>query len=408
MFLPIMTFHNHRGEQIIRGIPQELIDRLSSMEGTTGHQLCPVHCSVTVIDGEELKYAAQEMCLEAGVQLLLHSLVTEVVVEDGVLKEVVVQNKSGRQPIRAKTFIDATGDGDVAARSQVPCNIGRPADGGCQPPTLMFRLGDVDIERFVADTEERRRSGSEDARRYDRRLDYGYDEYRQGKRFIFFGYNDVILRARSRGEFPVPQDGLIVVTLPRLGEVAVNMVKVPGTDATDAQSLTQAEIEGRRQIFIVHSFLKKYIPGFAQSYLSASAHQIGIRESRRIQGEYTLTVDDLAQNREFSDSIARGGYMVDVHHPAGRGGVKAVHFDAGYRIPYRSLIPLGVENLIVAGRCISTDCEAFGAIRVMATCMAIGQAAGTAAAVCIRTGATPRTVDIREVQSALVRDKAVI
>ena len=400
MFLPIMTFHDHLGHQIIQGIPQEFIDRIAALGGSAGHHLCACHCSVTCVDGETLKYVAQEMCLEAGVTLLLHSPVTETTVEDGCLRSVVVENKSGRQVIRGKVFIDATGDGDVAARAGAPYEMGRPEDGSLQPPTFMFRMGNVDMARFMADVLAR---GKGEAAH----VHYDYQAYLHGYQFIFFGCDDYVRQAQANGELPVPWT-FIFVTTPRLGEVAINMGKVPGTIGTDALSLTHAEIEGRRQMFTIVPFLQKYIPGFEGAHLIDSAHQIGIRESRRITGEYTLTGADLLHNPVFPDSIALGGYMIDLHSPAGIGNVAGDILEHGYHIPYRALVPLGVEHLLTAGRCISVDWTALGSTRVMAICMAIGQAAGTAAAVAVRQQTTPRLLDVAEVQRLLVRDKALI
>lgn len=402
MFLPVWPFHNRRGQQLIMGIPQEIIDRLAAIGGTNGHHMCSEHCSITVVDGEKLKYVAQEMCLEAGVQILFHSLVTDVVLEDGVLKSVAVANKSGRQIISGKVFIDATGDGDVAARAGVPYEKGRPEDGAMQPPTMMFRVGNVDMQAFM-------QAALATGKGESGHVNYDYREYLKGHQFVFFGRADIVQRAVAKGDLPLPWT-FIFVTTPRIGEVAINMGKVPGTDATDVWSLTHAEIEGRRQMFQIVPFVQKYMPGFEKSYLINSAHQIGIRESRRIKGEYTLTVDDLVHNKAFPDSVALGGYPIDVHSPAGIGNLAFddLTIEYGYHIPYRALVPLKVDNLLVAGRCISVEWVAFGSTRVMAICMAIGQAAGTAAAVCVRQKTTPRRVNVPQVQNALIKDKALI
>jgi hypothetical protein len=401
MYLPILTFHNLRGEQIIKGIPQELIQRLMDIGGTCGHQLCPTHSSTTIIDVEKFKYVAQEMCIESGVELLYHSFITDAVVVDGRVTGVVVENKSGRQTIHADVVVDCTGDADVAARSGATFETGRPQDGKVQPPTLMFRVGNVDMQAFMQDLVSR---GGRDSGH----VTCDFEAYRQGYHFVFFGYKDLVSQAREKGDFNVPWNQVLFITTPTLGEVAINMVKVPYTDSTDAASLTKAEIEGRRQMFTIAAFLKRYIPGFGHSHIVNSAHQIGIRESRRVKGAYTLTGDDLARVREFPDTIARGGYMVDLHSPDGIGGVEATFFEYGYSIPFRSLLPKSIEGLIVAGRCISTDWTAFGSIRVTAICMATGQAAGTAAAVCVQNKTLPRQVDIGRVQALLVQDQAVI
>ena len=187
----------------------------------------------------------------------------------------------------------------------------------------------------------------------------------------------------------------------------INTTRVFGKDPTELASLTEAEIEGRRQVYRVLGFLKRHVPGFAGAHLLSTGSQIGIRETRRIIGEYTLTGDDVLEARRFPDAVARGSYPVDIHDPSGRGwGVRFVKDGGSYDIPYRCLVPKEIENLLVAGRCISADHQAIGSTRVMAPCMAMGQAAGLAAALSVQARVTPRHLNIESLRRALLGQKA--
>ena len=389
--LPILGFLGQKGNQIIQGMPQKYIDRLKAVGGSSDHQYCPLHMSLTVVEPEAVKTVALEMLLEAGVDVTLHSMVAGVVREGTRISGIILQNKGGREVFRAKIYIDCTGDADVAYAAGVPTQKGNET-GGLQPPTLMFCLGGVDTEKL-------RHSIADHPKTY--MLDFIPNEYfDQNKQFIVVGLKELIKEAREAG-FDIKTERTIIITGLRPGEAWINMTRMAGVDGTDPRSLTAGEIEGRRQIPDIQRYLKEYVPGFENCYFTKTAPFLGIRETRRIVGHYTMDRDDILNRRHFDDAIAVASYPIDIHRPGDAGCTLEWSGDC-YDIPYRSLVPIGIDNLLVAGRCISTTHEAMAAIRVMATCMAMGEAAGRAAVIAVRKGVRPEDVNIRELQNELV------
>jgi hypothetical protein len=394
--LPIMTFHAFNGEQIIHGIAQEMIDRLVEMGGCTGHvEARGAHMpTYALVDAEAVKHVGLQMLLDAGVRVMLHSFVVDALVNDRAVTGIVVAGKSGLCIFTADRVVDCTGDADVAARAGAPFVKGRPWDGGMQAMSLNFRLGNVDLDRIVKHFGEGLIVGKKPGEAVERPI------RGQGT----FGPWDAEVEKEQL--FPDRNHHLWWNSF-REGEVNINTTRISGRDPTELASLTDAEIEGRRQVYRVIRFLKRYVPGFEKAHLISTGSQIGIRETRRIVGEYTLTGSDVLEARRFPDSIARGSYPVDIHDPSGKGwGVQFVKEGGDYDIPYRCLVPKEIENLLVAGRCISADHEAIGSTRVMAPCMAMGQAAGLAAALSIEQNVPPRRLDIGLLREALRRQKA--
>lgn len=367
---------------VVDGIPREIMDKMEEMGGiaindkmvsvgTTENR--PYKTSIS-FDPEIFKCVADEMIREAGASMLLHSLVVDAIVEGDRTEGVIVENVSGRHAISAKIVVDATGDGVVAARAGIPFEKGRKEDGLLQPMTLMFRMGNVPtpVDRDVI--------------------------------------RKMAMQAVEKGELPLfggPWIGLGSTV--RDGNVSVNMTRLWG-DATNVCDLTNASVLGRKHAAKFVDFLRRNMPKCASCYLIDTAAQIGIRETRRILGEYVLTREDIMQMREFHDVIARGCHPIDIHSPSHtvNQGLEWLKPGDSYGIPYQCLIPQKIENLIMAGRCISTTHEAHASIRVMGTCMAIGQAAGTAAALAIRENTTPRCLDVSIVQETLVKQKAIL
>jgi hypothetical protein len=389
--LPLLGFLSQKGEPIIAGLPQRFIDRLAAVNAASGHQRCPLHVSLTLVDPEAVKSVALEMLTERGVEIGFHSLVAGVVMDGDVLKGIIIEGKGGREAILGKVVIDCSGDGDVAFRSGVPCEKGDDR-GGMQPPTLMFCLAGVDTEKL-------RRSICSEPELYA--VDFIPNEYfGRNRKFIVVGLRGLIDKARKDG-LSIPTERTILITALRDGEVWVNMTRVKGVDGTDTRSLSHGEIEARRQIRDIRKYLTSYVPGFEKAYLTGTAPFLGIRESRRIVGQYVMTREDILSCRRFDDAIAVGSYPIDVHRPNDEDCTLEWCGDC-YDIPYRSLAPLGVRNLLVAGRCISTTHEAMAAIRVMPTCMAMGEAAGRAASLAVRRGVAPAEIDVGELQADLL------
>ena len=288
-------------------------------------------------------------------------------------------------------MIDCTGDADVAYRAGVPCEKGN-AKGGMQPPTLMFCLAGVDTDKL-------RLSIANQTRTY--LTDFIPAEYfGQNRQFIVVGLRELIAKARAERKLNIPNERTIIITGLREGEAWLNMTRVAGVDGTDARSLTMGEIESRRQIDDIFTYLKNYVPGFEKSYFTKTAPFLGIRETRRIVGHYVMTQEDVLSCRKFDDSIAVASYPIDIHRP-GDEGCTLIWCGDCYDIPYRSLLPTKVDNLLVAGQSISTTHEAMGAIRVMATCMAMGEAAGRAAKMAVRESVSPAKINVPKLRSEL-------
>ncbi len=388
--LPILGFLSQKGKPIITGLPQELIERLRARGAAGEHQPCPLHVSLTLVEPEAVKSAALEMLLERGVNLMLHRMFAGVVMDGDRLRGIITESKAGREALLARVIIDCTGDGDVAFRAGVPCEKG-DARGGMQPPTLMFCMAGVDTEKL-------RRSLANDPQTY--RADFIPAEYfGRNPQFIVVGLRQLIRKAQAAG-LSLPTERTILITGLRAGEVWVNMTRVKGVDGTDPQSLSAGEVEARRQIASIQRYLVEYVPGFEQAALTTVAPFLGLRETRRVAGRYVLNREDILSCRRFDDAVAVASYPVDLHHPNDDDCTMEWCGDC-YDIPYRCLVPQRVENLLVAGRCISTTHEAMAAIRVMSTCMATGEAAGRAAKMAVAEQVSPSGINVSRLREEL-------
>ncbi len=392
---PWMTFHDPQGNQVIKGIAQEIVERLVAAGGSPGHVPDTIGfvSTLTPFDVETFKYVAQEMVLEAGAELLLHTWLTDAEVQAGKIVALGGVNKSGRVRLAARQFVDATGDADIAFFAGAELAKGRDADGATQPMTMNFRLGGVDMEQVRAYMEEH----PEEFYKTTRHDLLAESENVTGVQGFYTIWKEANL--------PIPRQQVLFFAGTRPGEVGINTSRIVGLDATNADDLTKAEIEGRRQVMQLLKFLRERVPGFQYAYLIATPTQVGVRETRRIVGDYVLTGDDVAQGRRFPDAISRSGYPIDIHSPTGA-GLETVEMTRDHDIPYRCLVPKGVDNLLAAGRIISVTHEAFAAIRTTPSVMAIGQAAGTAAALCLEHDIGPRSVDVSELRRRLVAQGA--
>lgn len=344
--------------------------------------------------GEALKDAALDMLAEAGVEIMLHSLVSGALCEEGHVQACFLETKAGRQAVEARVFIDATGDADLAYLAGALCQEGRDSDGLTQPPSLMYMLVGVDAAEAAA----KRPGGSRTA------LD-GTPYY------VATGLEAEIRVAMATGELTIPRDHVSAVfPVPWLpGVFLVNYSRVLDTKCADPIGLTQAEISGRQQVREGLRFLQRAVPGFGKARLAVTAPQIGIRETRRIVGEYALTGDDISSCRQFSDCIAQGCYGLDIHLPDSVGSViTAVPRGKHYDLPFRALIPRGLDNVLVAGRCISATHEALSATRVQPICIALGHAAGVGAALAAKTNGRPSQTAITDIQYELRCQGAIL
>lgn len=391
MWLPLLTYYDIQGHQVIRGIPQEIVDRLRERGAVTRHYPCALHSSYTVFDVEVFKILAQQMLQEAEVDILLHTFLCGVLVEDGRIQAVLTASKSGRAAVTGKVYVDCTGDGDVAAWAGAPFEMGDERNM-VQAATLMFTLRNVDVGRW-------KHALAEDPERYDF-LHMPLEQVLERDHFIFVGMVNLVREALAQGDPGLPRDRVITMSTIRNDEVAMNMTRVSPVDGTNVESLTAAELTARGQIEQVLRFFRKWVPGFENAVLAASAHQIGIRETRRIVGDYVLTGEDVLEGRRFADEVMLAGYYVDIHNPHDNSNTVVLPKGA-YGIPYRCFLPRRVGNLLVAGRCLSADHVAQAAVRVMVPCMAMGEAAGCAAALAAAQGIAPRRLDVNALRARL-------
>lgn len=397
--LPLLAYHDKFGRQTVGGIAAELVERLVSCGGSPGYLIRPLTslgATLAPVDGEMVKYLMMCMTEEAGARLLLHSAVVAPLTDGSEVRGIIVENKSGRQTIQANVVIDATGDGDVAARAGVPFEKGRN-DGRMQPASLMFRVYGVDLERVVQalDIEEiirGRRPGQN-------------EESIICVMGTFRPWNDIL---RERNIFPDDNHRMWITSL-REGEADINTSRVLDVDGTDADSLTRAECSARRQVFAILEFLNGLVPGFEHVRLAATAHQIGVRETRRFLGREQVGESYVRDGLNSPNGIARCAYAVDIHSPSGDGILlQGVGGGGSYAIPYGALIPLDVKGLLLAGRCISTTHVSLASARIMPTMMAVGEAAGTAAAIAARNRVYPDEVNVSDLRACLQAQGAIL
>ena len=397
---PLMTFHAGK-EQIIKGIPQEIIDGLIEMGGCRGHLEDPlgVASTITPIEPELLKLLYMQKLTEAKVDLLFHTYISGLVGEDGIIKGLTCVNKSGIKTYGAHYFIDATGDADVAFFAKAEFSEGREKDGLTQPMTMLFKMGGVDISKI-------KKTMAANAEQFV--LNKNITDIENMPYTAVSGFFDTLETARQRGDFHISRDRVLFFEGIRPGDVLINMTRILNLKGTNAHDLVLAEIEGQKQVLEVKNFLIKYIAGFENSYITAIGAQIGVRETRRIKGNYTITKEDILEGRAFDDSIARGAFPIDIHDPSGNDLTWIVHDEnSSYDIPYRSMITK-INNLLVTGRCISATHEAIASIRISATAMALGHAAGVAAYIAVKDGVSFAEVDVRKLQAELCKQNASV
>ncbi len=371
-FMPNVTKIKENGisknYQLSQGIFSEILENLRGMGAAENG-------GEPAFQEEFLKIILNRMVVQSKAELLFHSYLIDAKKDGDQIKSVTVANKSGRQEIFADYFIDATGDADLAVSCGCPYHLGREGDHLCQPMTLCFRVGKVDMEK-----------------------------YQKSRPVINNLYKEMQKQRKIKN---IREDVLIFRTMMD-GVLHFNSTRIIKCNPVDAFDLTKAEIEAREQVLELFTFMKENIDGFQDSELLMTAPEIGVRESRMIDGEYLLTANDLIACTKFEDSIALGNYDIDIHNPEGS-GTSHYYFPEGqyYTIPYRSLIPKKVTNLLVAGRCISATHEAQASIRIMPIVCCIGEAAGTAVSVVAESGNDMRNVNIKKLQEQLHKQGCV-
>lgn len=334
-------------------------------------------------DPEAMRHTLDILAEEYGIELLLDTMVADVNVRNRRIDTVSAVNKSGMNTISARCFIDATGDADGAVRAGVPWRMGRDSDGKTQAYTLRFMLGNVDTQLV---------------RQWMSAMEKG-----DGFASLFRQYAD-------RYQVPIMDTGFQNFEVPgRPGTLVFNVPRVIGINGVDGGSLTEGYLRARKLIRVYTQILRENVPGCEDAVITNTAESLGVRESRRIVGAYVLTRDDVAEGRIFDDGICGNCWWIDIHNPEGKGVSEVVAPKGGHNdIPYRALYTRQLDNLWVAGRCISADHEALASARIMPTCIATGQAAGWAATMALRSNKAAQTVDTGALRQALVRDGALI
>lgn len=324
---------------------------------------------------EFMKLALDRMVREyPGIKVIFHALVSDVDCADGIVKSVTISTVSGNIKLRANMYIDATGNADLSTFAGFEYNLGREEDGLCQPMTLCFRLANVDWSRI--------------------NLDKAQALYKQ---------------FRVEGKIKNPREDLLVFHMPYEQIMHLNTTRVVGRNPVDVEDYSEGEFEAREQVYEMFCFMRENVEGMENCQLIMSAPELGIRESRRIVGEYEITEEDIVGTKKFDDRIARGTYEIDIHNPAGSGTYhRRVPDNDYYTVPYRALIPRGASNLLVAGRPISSTHSAHSSFRIMPITSCIGEAAGTAAHFAAVSDSAVRDVDITMVQNTLTDHGALI
>lgn len=405
--LPFLAFLDRKGRQVIGGIAQEFVDRLAQVDGTKGHAYCPFHLSTTMIHPFYARIIAFQMAKEAGVELMLHCELTAAKVYGGRLESVTVTGKGSSVEIEADIFVDGTGDGDLGYLAGASWEKGQADSHVMQPPTLMFNLGGIDFGRFCDFVEEHPEELPYGLQMNNLREGYDADFFRNNPSFIFFGMQHLVAKLQAEGKCPIARDTIIFIRQPIPGEVAVNTIRILNFDGSSVQDLSRGEMEAHLQIPLLIDMFREYVPGFENCYLTSINAGIGVRESRRIAGRKTLCYTDCLAGRVPEDTIALCSYFLDIHNGAGS-GTRGITVEEPFGIPYLCLVSRDIENLMMAGRDISVDPVAFGATRIMNVCMAVGQAAGTAAAMAVAEGIAPADVETGALREKLLEQRAIL
>lgn len=357
--LGVVSGFKNEHEKCVAGFPLEVRNRMLEAGG--------IGVEEHIWDPEILNMVLLEMLAESGVKTFFYTKFIDASAKDEQVDCVFTASKSGMAAMKAKLFIDASGDADVAACVGCPCEKGRESDGLMQSATLVVKIGGIDPSLAPACSD--------------------------------------ITEIWKRNDYDVPIDHAVVSYIPHWNadsEATINMAHIINFDGTSTTDLTRARFEGTKQAMELLRFFRERVPGFENAYISQTANQIGVRETRRIVGDYKLTYDDLVNGKDFDDEIARGCWPIDIHSPNGIHTGIGEHLKRSYGVPYRCILPQNIKNLYVVGRPISADHVAFSSTRINSTCAALGHAAGCAAKMALGSG------DIRKVDVAYLQDQLIL
>ncbi len=365
--------------ELARGIFSEIVDRnVEMMRDMEGDSAYFARKPLAYFNEEYMKIILSRMVREAGADILFHARFLSATCENNRITSIQVHARGEVLTLEADTYIDCTGDAEVAYRAGFPTRLGRAGDNLCQPMTLCFRLAGVDKEVFFK----------------PENMKLMQQLYRE---------------AKLRGEITNPREDVLVFNTTHPNIIHLNTTRVVMHNPTDPVEMSDAEEIVREQIFEMYRFFRKYVAGCEKATLLSTAPHIGVRESRMIEGEYTLTQEDLLNCTKFDDGIAACNYDIDIHNPEGSGTTHYFFKDyTYYTIPYRCLVPKNSANLLVAGRCISSTHEAQASYRVIPYVCTLGEAAGVAAALSVKTGTTVKDADVAAIQAQLRAQGAFI
>ena len=383
--IPTLCPYSFKSEPLIKGIGLEILKRLHK-KNLSEEPDESKSFSWVAIDAEKLKLVYDEMITESGCDYLLFTHFSGVIMEDNIIRGITVENKGGRKTLSADVFIDCTGDADVAFRAGAPFAKG-DASGKLQASTLCFAIGNIDLERYL---DFYQRIGGQN------------------------GLRKLIKESEHNGKLPVSDSFEYILSADSFrkedGVMALNLGHLYGIDGTDAAQVSKAMIDGRKFAHFFVNFARKNIPGMEKSFITASANLLGIRETRRITGDFIMPKESFYEGRHFEDDIACYDYPIDVHESRKTASKEDENLFAktaeiskstSYGIPFRVMVAKNVENLLVAGRSISADRAMLGSLRVMPACFAMGQAAGTAAALASKQNVSLSEVDINKLKEFL-------
>ncbi len=406
---PISSLRGRTSKVSFGGILKEFLDlnvsKAQEMCRAEFNPICSLHTT---------KYVLLEMLYQSGVKVLFHTFIVDTILNDDKIEGVLVATKAGIQKVVGKTFIDCTGDGDVACRTKAVMSFGNEEGdvfssvvattdvdkkhiykGRVQPCSLMFNMGGVDV--------------TEGLKYMNRTITYDMLGITK-EEFLKWEYaNTLGFEVDDSNVVPMPQGRVWLCQGIHENEAVINMSRVIDVDPTNPLSYAEGEVKAGRQLVAIVSFLQHFIPGFEKAYLIESSYSLGVRESRRLCGEYILTGNDVVGCVEFDDTIAHGSYIIDIHDPTGKRKAFNCNISGDfYSIPYRSLVTKKCKNLSVAGRLISADHVPMSSTRIQGTCMLTGQACGTAAVYAIKNGNDFLDIDVKELQKNLVSNGVYI
>ena len=423
--MPALGIMDRQQNRVVGGIAEEIVNELKAEGMAFGNLRCPLHNSITTVSPWWWRIACSKKCVEAGVEILYSASLLEVTVENGRVTGGLFLSGSCVYEAQCQVMIDASGDAAAAylagaryelgqpeelegiisqqAKNETRYDIGHSKAGKVQPVSLTFCLGGVDTAEFMRYLDQHPET-------YKSPAGYGmhYDkEYLFNSPAIYVTcFGEFIEEARRNGDFDIPRDRVIFATQPNHGEYLINASRVVDIDPTDPLEMSRATDELYRQVAMLARFFKKYCPGFGESFIANIGSFAGVRESRRVKGLRTVTKSDIDALAIPEDSIALGGYNCDIH----LSGVGLYFQPVGHAVgvPYGAMIPENVEGLLVTGRAISVDSYALAVLRVMGACLALGEAAGTAAALAVKHRVPVAEVDVAQLRRCLTDNKAVV